>query len=125
MECACGKLITVRNCSCNFIPDQSHIARTVLMAVLVKRDFCCWNILLFFISLTIFFLFLSLPSYIFSFQHILFYCFCEQYQHVDCGPGSSVCIATDYRLDGPGSNPFIFYPLHHLLCSFFVLVSEY
>ena len=22
-----------------------------------------------------------------------------------CGPGSSVCIATDYRLDGPGSNP--------------------
>ena len=23
----------------------------------------------------------------------------------DCGPGSSVGIATDYRLDGPGSNP--------------------
>jgi len=22
-----------------------------------------------------------------------------------CGPGSSVDIATDYRLDGPGSNP--------------------
>ena len=22
-----------------------------------------------------------------------------------CGPGSSVCIATDYGLDGPGSNP--------------------
>jgi len=22
-----------------------------------------------------------------------------------CGPGSSVGIATDYRLDGPGSNP--------------------
>ena len=22
-----------------------------------------------------------------------------------CGPGSSVSIATDYRLDGPGSNP--------------------
>jgi len=24
---------------------------------------------------------------------------------VECGPGSSVGIATDYRLDGPGSNP--------------------
>jgi len=23
----------------------------------------------------------------------------------DCGPGSTVCIATDYGLDGPGSNP--------------------
>ena len=23
----------------------------------------------------------------------------------NCGPGSSVGIATDYRLDGPGSNP--------------------
>ena len=23
-----------------------------------------------------------------------------------CGPGSSVSITTDYRLDGPGSNPF-------------------
>jgi len=22
-----------------------------------------------------------------------------------CGPGSSVCIATEYGLDGPGSNP--------------------
>ena len=22
-----------------------------------------------------------------------------------CGPGSSVCIVTDYGLDGPGSNP--------------------
>ena len=22
-----------------------------------------------------------------------------------CGPGSSICIATDYGLDGPGSNP--------------------
>ena len=22
-----------------------------------------------------------------------------------CGPGCSVCIATDYGLDGPGSNP--------------------
>ena len=30
-----------------------------------------------------------------------------------CGPGSSVDIATDYGLDGPGSNPFgdeIFHP---------------
>jgi len=25
--------------------------------------------------------------------------------HVCCGPGSSVGIATDYGLDGPGSNP--------------------
>jgi hypothetical protein len=24
---------------------------------------------------------------------------------LDCGPDSSVGIATDYRLDGPGSNP--------------------
>ena len=24
---------------------------------------------------------------------------------LECGPGSSVGIATDYRLDGPGSNP--------------------
>jgi len=24
---------------------------------------------------------------------------------INCGPGSSVGIATDYRLDGPGSNP--------------------
>jgi len=27
-----------------------------------------------------------------------------------CGPGSSVGIATDYGLDGPGSNPEIFRP---------------
>ena len=26
-------------------------------------------------------------------------------QHSICGPGSSVGIATDYGLDGPGSNP--------------------
>jgi len=26
-------------------------------------------------------------------------------QPVKCGPGSSVSIATDYGLDGPGSNP--------------------
>jgi hypothetical protein len=25
--------------------------------------------------------------------------------NVNCGPGSSVGIATDYELDGPGSNP--------------------
>ena len=25
--------------------------------------------------------------------------------HICCGPGSSVGIATDYGLDGPGSNP--------------------
>jgi len=25
--------------------------------------------------------------------------------YIKCGPGSSVGIATDYRLDGPGSNP--------------------
>jgi len=25
--------------------------------------------------------------------------------HIICGPGSSVGIATDYGLDGPGSNP--------------------
>ena len=25
--------------------------------------------------------------------------------HTHCGPGSSVGIATDYGLDGPGSNP--------------------
>jgi hypothetical protein len=24
---------------------------------------------------------------------------------ISCGPGSSVGIATDYRLEGPGSNP--------------------
>jgi len=31
-----------------------------------------------------------------------------EFQHVQeliCGPGSSVCIAIDYGLDGPGSNP--------------------
>ena len=27
------------------------------------------------------------------------------YVSLDCGPGSSVGIATDYGLDGPGSNP--------------------
>ena len=27
------------------------------------------------------------------------------YLHTRCGPGSSVDIVTDYRLDGPGSNP--------------------
>jgi len=25
--------------------------------------------------------------------------------YINCGPGSSVGIATDYGLDGPGSNP--------------------
>ena len=28
-----------------------------------------------------------------------------------CGPGSSVGIATDYGLDGPGSNPGDFQPV--------------
>jgi hypothetical protein len=28
-----------------------------------------------------------------------------EYYVIDCGPGSSVGIATDYGLDGPGSNP--------------------
>jgi len=27
------------------------------------------------------------------------------YEYAYCGPGSSVGIATDYGLDGPGSNP--------------------
>jgi len=27
------------------------------------------------------------------------------YLHTRCGPGSSVGIATDYGLDGPGSDP--------------------
>jgi len=29
----------------------------------------------------------------------------EVYIFIACGPGSSVGIATDHRLDGPGSNP--------------------
>ena len=31
----------------------------------------------------------------------------KYYRHLEenCGPGSSVVIATDYPLDGPGSNP--------------------
>ena len=28
-----------------------------------------------------------------------------EYIYIYCGPGSSVGIATDYGLDGPGSNP--------------------
>ena len=34
-------------------------------------------------------------------------CFCisRMYNNVICGPGSSVGIATDYGLDGLGSNP--------------------
>ena len=29
----------------------------------------------------------------------------KKYYMFQCGPGSSVGIAIDYRLDGPGSNP--------------------
>ena len=29
----------------------------------------------------------------------------QYYSGILCGPGSSDCIATDYGLDGPGSNP--------------------
>jgi len=32
-------------------------------------------------------------------------CFTTDIKNKKCGPGSSVGIATDYRLDGPGSNP--------------------
>ena len=31
--------------------------------------------------------------------------FCSQFISIISGPGSSVGIATDYGLDGPGSNP--------------------
>jgi len=34
---------------------------------------------------------------------VFLYCFL--YAYYSCGPGSSVGIATDYGLDGPGSNP--------------------
>ena len=30
---------------------------------------------------------------------------CLSCTYTSCGPGSSVSIATDYGLDGPGSNP--------------------
>ena len=33
------------------------------------------------------------------------YIYIYMYIYIYCGPGSSVGIATDYGLDGPGSNP--------------------
>jgi hypothetical protein len=37
--------------------------------------------------------------------HIYIYIYIYAYILYMCGPGSSVGIATDYGLDGPGSNP--------------------
>ena len=36
-----------------------------------------------------------------EFSHKIF----SKYSNIKCGPGSSVGIAADYGLDGPGSNP--------------------
>jgi len=46
---------------------------------------------------TIFSMYVYIYIYIYTHTHI--------YIYIYCGPGSSVGIATDYGLDGPGSNP--------------------
>ena len=38
-------------------------------------------------------------------KHFISLTYCYYYYFYYCGPGSSVGIATDYGLDGPGSNP--------------------
>jgi len=35
----------------------------------------------------------------------VYMCVCLYIYMSVCGPDSSVCIATDYRMEGPGSNP--------------------
>ena len=44
---------------------------------------------------------LRLYLYIYIYTYIYIYI----YIYIYSGPGSSVCIATNYGLDGPGSNP--------------------
>ena len=47
----------------------------------------------------------TVANYATDVQYIYIYIYIYMYVCMYCGPGSSVGIATDYVLDGPGSNP--------------------